>query len=95
MAKQISLPKCNLYLIGSGNDINGNKIVKLTFLNSRGFSIQTTGNLKQTGTILRGLKTTKDMERVSSSDLSTISKEVCSFLKQYGSPTQKKRLRML
>jgi hypothetical protein len=94
MKKDVSLPKCNLYLIGSGNDANGNKIVKLKFTNSRGFSIQTTGNIPKTGSILRGLKTLKDMENISDSDLLVISKEVCSFIKEYGSDLQKKKLRI-
>ena len=89
----ISLPKCNLYLVGSGHDTNGNKIVKLNFPNSRGFSIQTNGNLKNTGSILRGLKTKKDMETLSAIDLTKISKEVCSYIKNYGSATQQKKLR--
>jgi hypothetical protein len=37
----IALQNSNLYLIGFGRDTNGNTIVKLSFPNSRGFSIQT------------------------------------------------------
>jgi hypothetical protein len=44
----IALQNSNLYLIGFGRDTNGNKIVKLSFPNTRGFSIQTLGNLKET-----------------------------------------------
>jgi len=92
--KYISLPKCNLYLVGSGNDRNGNKIVKLTFPNSRSFSIQTqTRSLKNTSSILRGLKTKKDMETLSASELAKISKEVCGYIKNYGSATQQSKLR--
>jgi hypothetical protein len=94
MEKDVSLPKCNLYLVGSGLDTNGNKVVKLNFPNSRTFSIQTGGNLPNTGNILRGLKTAKDMESVSDSDLAKISKEVCVYIKKYGSETQKKKLRV-
>lgn len=93
-SKTISLPKCNLHLAGSGYDVNGNKIVKLNFPNSRGFSIQTGGNLPKTGSLLRGKKTVKQMESLSSSDLLTISKEVCAFIKAYGSDNQKSKLRL-
>ena len=94
MSKEVSLPKTNLLLVGSGQDVNGNKVVKLQFPNSRSFSIQTGGNLPKTGSILRGLKTAKDMESVESSDLATISKEVVSYIKEYGSDTQKKKLKV-
>jgi hypothetical protein len=87
------LPKTNLYLKGSGHDINGNKVVKLAAGSNRAFSIQTNGNLPKTGSILRGLKTEKDMETVSASDLQTIAKEVVSYIKSYGTPTQKKKLK--
>lgn len=92
--KDISLPKCNLLLTGSGYDTNGNKTVKLKFYNSRGFSIQTTGNLRKTGSILRGLRTRTDMQSLTKHELSEISKEVCSYLKKYGSASQKKKLRI-
>ena len=57
MAKDISrsLPTSNLYLVASGLDVNGNKVVKLRFPNERAFSIQTNSNLPQTHSILRGL----------------------------------------
>ena len=63
MAKDISvsLPNSNLYLVASGLDINGNKVVKLSFPNARAFSIQTNGKLRNTNNILRGLKTPTDM----------------------------------
>ena len=48
MAKDISLPNSNLYLTGFGLDTNGNSVVRLTFPNQRGFSIQTNGVLKET-----------------------------------------------
>lgn len=92
--KTISLPKCNLHLLGSGHDANGNKIVKLSFVNTRGFSIQTNGNLKKTGTILRGLKTYSDMKELSKRDLNTIAAEVVKYIKKYGSPKQKTKLKI-
>ena len=94
MAQGVELPNCNLYLKGSKYDTNGNKVVSLTFPNSRGFSIQTGGNLKKTGSILRGKKTLKDMRSLSSSELKTIGREVVAYLKKHGSSTQKKKLRL-
>lgn len=95
MAKDISvsLPNSNLYLVGSGLDRNGNKIVKLSFPNERAFSIQTSSNVPKTGSILRGLKTPKDMLTVSNSDLAIIDKECVAFIKEHGSPLQKKKLK--
>ena len=93
MAKSIALPKTNLYLLGSGKDTNGNKIVKLHFPNQRGFSLQTGDGLPKTGSALRYKKTYSDMEKLSARDLTTIAKEVSRFLKKHGSPKQKKSLR--
>jgi hypothetical protein len=90
----IVLPKTNLLLEGSGLDKNGLKIVKLSSLNRRGFSIQTNGNLPKTGTILRGLKTKKDMEKVSQNDLAIISKEVIAYIQKHGSEVMKSKLRV-
>lgn len=90
----VALPKSNLYLEGSGLSVNGNKIVKLSIPSiSKGFSIQTNGNLPKTGSILRGLKTAKDMEKVSKSDLAIIEKEVVSYIKNYGTAMQKAKLK--
>ena len=96
MAKDISisLPHSNLYLIASGHDINGNKIVKLSFPNERAFSIQTGGALPKTGSILRGLKTPKDMLEVSKSDLVILEKECVTYIKEFGTQLQKKKLRV-
>ena len=95
MAKDISvsLPNSNLYLVSSGLDTNGNKVVKLSFPNERVFSIQTGGGLPKTGSILRGLKTPTDMLTVSKSDLAVIERECVAYIKAYGSPLQKKKLR--
>ncbi len=92
-SKDVKLPACNLYLVGSGLDKNGNKVAKFKFANSRAFSIQTNANLPKTGTILRGLKTAKDMQGISASDLSTICGEVVPYIKEYGTDTQKKKLK--
>lgn len=90
----IALPKSNLILEGSGLDKNGNKVVKLGISSlPKNFSIQTNGNLPKTGNILRGLKTKKDMESVSKSDLQIISKEVVAYIKEFGSKLQLEKLR--
>jgi len=95
MAKDISvaLPESNLYLVASGLDVNGNKVVKLRFPNERAFSIQTNSNLPKTHAILRGLKSPKDMLEVSESDLAIIDEECSEFIKEHGSPSQKKKLK--
>lgn len=92
--KSKKLPNCNLYITGSGLDSNGNKVVKLKFVNSRGFSIQTNGNLPNTGRILRGKKTLHQMKDVSEADFKIIAKEVCNYLKKYGNETQQRKLRI-
>lgn len=90
----VLLPKSNIYLIGSGSDKNGNKVVKLYIPTiPRGFTIQTNGNLPQTHRILYGKKTAKDMEGVSKSDLAAISKEVVGYVSEFGSTAQKAKLR--
>ena len=95
MAKDISraLPKSNLYLVASGLDVNGNKVVKLRFPNERSFSIQTNSNLTKTHSILMGLKSPKDMLEVSESDLAIIDEECAAFIREHGSPSHKKKLK--
>lgn len=93
-SKSISLPGCNLYLKGAKTDRNGNKAVQLSFPNGRGFSIQTTGNLSKTGSILRGMSTVRQMETLTKTDLKTISREVCSYIRKYGTTSQKSGLRV-
>lgn len=94
MEKSINLPNSNLVLVASGMDKNGNKIVKLRFNSSlSGFSIQTSGNLPKTDSILRGKKTPSDMLEVEEADLTSIGKEVTAFLKEHGSDSQKKAIR--
>jgi hypothetical protein len=91
--KGVKLPYSNFILLGSGHDVNGNKIVKLQVEgNSRGFSIQTNGNLPKTHSILHGLKSAKDMQTLSMAALDNISKEVCDYIEKHGSANQKKGL---
>ena len=84
----IALQNSNLYLIGFGRDTNGNKIVKLSFPNTRGFSIQTLGNLKETHRI-----TTKKIDSLTVKDLKNIEKESVSYIKKFGSTAQKSKLK--
>jgi len=88
----VNLPKCNLILTGKGRDTNGNSIVKFKFPNSRGFSIQSNKDLPKTHDILKGLKTPKDMQKVSGSDLDKIAREACNYIKNAGSKKQKSQL---
>lgn len=89
-----SLKKTNLSLISSGMDVNGNKVIKLTYSTGRAFSIQTnqTG-LQNTNRLLRGLKTEKDMFKLSLDDLNAIEKEVVAYIKMHGSEMQKRKLK--
>ncbi len=94
MAKTISLPNSNLDIIGAGLDTNGNRVIKLSFPNSNGFSIRTNGTLKNTHRALSGLKTITEIEKsVTKSQLSEIEKEVVAYIRLYGSDMQKKKLR--
>lgn len=88
MKKDISLPNSNLYLKGFGYDTNGNRIVKLTFPNATGFSIQTNGNLPQTHRL-----TSAKIEKLTAAQLQAIEKEVVAYIKSFGSPMKKKKLR--
>ena len=90
--KGIKLPGSNLYLLSNSYDINGNRCLKFKFDIGAAFSIQSGGNLQKSERILRGLKTYKDMGAVSTEDLKVISKEVCSFIKEFGSKLAKERL---
>jgi hypothetical protein len=90
----ISLPKSNLYLEGSGLDRKGNRVVKLGMSSlPRIFSIQTNGNLPKTYNILRGLKIKKEMQSVSESDLQAISLEIVEYIKVFGTELQIEKLR--
>jgi len=92
MNKDISLPNSNLYLTGFGLDTNGNSVVKLTFPNARGFSIQTNGVLKETHSIGKGLSK-KGIQGLSHKQLKDIGKECVNYIKSYGSILQKKKLK--
>ena len=88
------LPNSNLYITGAGHDINGNRIVKLRFLELSGFSIQTGRSLRITEYAIRGKKTARDLHEISDEDMYSISKEICSYIEQFGSKKQKETLKI-
>jgi hypothetical protein len=92
MSKDISLQNSNLYLTGFGLDSNGNRVVKLSFPNARGFSIQTNGVLKETHSIGKGLSK-KGIQGLTDKQLKDIEKECVNYIKLYGSDLQKKKLK--
>jgi len=88
--KDIDLPQSNLYLKGFGMDRNGNKVIKLTYPNGRGFSIQTNMNLP----IIHSMKLgNKDLQNLTKSELKAIESEVIDYIEGYGSKGQQDRLR--
>ena len=91
MAKGGMIPfsTSNLYLNGFGKDSNGNSVVKVSFPNSRAFSIQTNGNLPKTHSLKQqNLK----IENLSKKDLKIVEKEVNDYVKEFGSDSQIKKL---
>lgn len=88
------LPNSNLFLTGVGHDINGNRIVKLRFLDSKGFSIQTSGSLQNTEYAIRGKKTEKDLHEIPEKEMYSISKEICTYIQEFGTAKQKQKLKI-
>jgi antirestriction protein len=86
----IPFQNSNLYLIGKGRDVNGNKIIKVSFPNQRAFSIQTLGDLPKTHDILR---VHDKIEDISPNDVKIIEKEVLEYVSEFGSDKQKKSLK--
>lgn len=76
------LPGVNLIFLGMGMDKNGNKVVKLSFPNSRGFSIQTNGNMPKTHKMKGEI------------NAAVIAKEAAAYIKAHGSEEQKKKLKV-
>ena len=90
MKQQIPLNNTNLNITSKGNDKNGNYCIGLKFNNDAlSFSIQTGGNLKNTGNLIKG----KDLSKLTEQDLLIIENEVVNYIKKYGSPKQKKSLK--
>jgi DNA repair protein RadC len=86
--KSIGFENSNLYLNGFGIDSNGNKVVKISYPNSRAFSIQTNGVLKETNNLF-----TKNINELSQKELNVIENEVINYINSYGSKEQKNKLR--
>lgn len=89
----IYLPNSNLLLCDIGYDINGNKIIKVKYVNNRAFSIQINGNLPNTKYIVSGIVKRNDLLSLQDSDLTKISKDVCEYIKKFGSDKQKNKLK--
>lgn len=89
--KEIALNNSNLYLKGFGKDTNGNSVVKLTFPNQRGFSIQTNGNLPAThGILMYG----KKLDELTQPEIDLIELESAYYIKNHGSKKQTESLRL-
>lgn len=86
--REVNLPKTNLYLKGFDMDKNGNSIIKLSYPNSRGFSIQTNQNMPKTHSIK-----SKGIENLTETDLKTIKKEAIDYITNFGTENQKRGLR--
>ena len=87
--KSIGFENSNLYLNSFGIDSNGNRVVKISYPNSRAFSIQTNGVLKETNNLF-----TKNINQLSQKELNLIENEVINYINSYGSKEQKNKLRV-
>ena len=76
----IAFESSNLYFNGYAMDINGNKVVRVSFPTGRAFSIQTLGTLP---------KTYKAHATIGFDEA-----EINSYVKEFGSPSQKKKLKI-
>ncbi len=86
-----TLPGGNLMLVDKDTDANGNMVAKVAFPNQRAFSIQTNGVLPNTHRILQSQKT---LVGLSADSINKIAAEVYDYVKEFGSKTQQKSLRM-
>lgn len=87
---EIEMENSNLYFVGRGRDVNGNKVIKISFPNQKPFSIQTLGNLPKTHRILREYDNDKD---ITPEEIATIEREIISYVEEFGSKKQKESLR--
>ena len=72
------------------NQINGNRVVKLMFINGASFSIQMTGNLPESKRILSGVK---NISNISEKEIRKITEEIVDYIAEYGSKKQKQSLK--
>ena len=83
-AKTYQFKTANLEYVGVGRDSNGNKLAKFKFLNGKGFSIQSNGNLPEFHRLEKGdMKITDKME-----------KEAIEYISKHGSKKQKDELKV-
>lgn len=80
----ISFESSNLYFNSFGTDINGNKVIRISFPTGRAFSIQLNNGSFP--------KTYKAFGQNNFSDVNE--SEINSYVKSYGSPAQKKKLKI-
>jgi vacuolar-type H+-ATPase subunit C/Vma6 len=79
------LPNTNITIRAFGKDVNGNKVVKLSFYDGTNFSIQTNGNLPKTHSLASA---GKKVDSLTDSELNTVRTEVVDYIKQYGNKNQ-------
>ena len=80
----IAFETSNLYFNSFGRDINGNSVIRVSFPNTRAFSIQlNNGSFKETY---------KPFGQSGFGDINEM--EINSYVKEFGSPTQKKKLKI-
>ena len=90
MKKQIPLNNTNLNITSKGHNKNGNYCIGLKYNNDvLSFNIQTAGNLKNTERIIKS----KDLSKLTETDLLIIENEVVNYIKKYGSSKQKSKLK--
>ena len=85
----IPFSSSNLYFNSFGKDSNGNSVIKVSFPNSRAFSIQTNGDLPKTHSLKQQYS---KIDNLSDKDLKIVEKEVTDYVKEFGSDTQIKKL---
>ncbi|NTW18170.1 MAG: hypothetical protein HGA42_00550 [Nostocales cyanobacterium W4_Combined_metabat2_030] len=81
----------NMVFNGLGRDVNGNRIIKVGFLNKRGFSIQTNNGLMP---ISNGVSMSNKVSDFNAKELQSIEEEVINYVKKFGSLAQKKALKI-
>lgn len=89
MKNSIDFENSNLQLIKFAYDVNGNRIVKLKFINKGGFSIQTNGVLQNTDYYSGRFK----VYQLSNEQLIEIEKEIVQYIQDFGTKTQKANLK--
>lgn len=92
MKKDRKFKGTNLHLKGFDRDRNGNSIIKLSYPNGRGFSIQTGGNMPKTHRMKAGVDNIhKD---ITANEMRSIKSEAVKYIKNYGTSRQKSGLRV-